>query len=75
MFVANTYLKILPDTKWYQWGIAFWLLILILHFVKVFVTDQFMGKEWEREEINKLVIDSVYLIGLVARPFIHPQGV
>lgn len=55
MFVANNYLNVLPSTKWYQWAIAFWLFILILHFVKVYITDQFMGKEWEREEINKLV--------------------
>jgi len=55
MFVANSYLNVGATTKWYPWAIAVWLFILILHFVKVYITDQFMGKEWEREEINKLV--------------------
>src|SRR6476659_9612797 len=55
MFVANTYLHVAPNTKWYRWAIVFWLFILILHFVKIYITDRFMGKEWEREEINKLV--------------------
>ena len=55
MFIANTYLNVAPDTKWYLWTIATWSFLLILHFVKVFITDLFMGKEWERAQINKLV--------------------
>jgi hypothetical protein len=55
IFITNTYLNVDPIIKWYPWAIAFWLLILILHFIKVYITDRFMGTEWERQEIDKLV--------------------
>ena len=42
-------------TEWYLWIITAWLFLFILHFIKVFITDRFMNKDWEREQIDRLV--------------------
>ncbi|MFT6748252.1 MAG: phosphotransferase system glucose/maltose/N-acetylglucosamine-specific IIC component [Flavobacterium sp.] len=55
IFVANKWMNIGEPTNWYIWAITGWLFIFILHFIKVFITDSFMNKKWEREQINRLV--------------------
>jgi len=42
--------------NWFVWAIVLWLFFLILHFVNVFVTNKFMGKDWERKQTDKLVL-------------------
>ncbi|WP_348799731.1 2TM domain-containing protein [Flavobacterium adhaerens] len=37
------------------WAITIWLFLFILHFIKVFITDRFMNKSWERDQIDRLV--------------------
>ena len=32
-----------------------WFFLFILHFIKVFITDRFMNKNWERDQIDRLV--------------------
>jgi hypothetical protein len=44
-FVAN----------WYLYIITVWLFLFTLHFIKIFITDRFMNKNWEREQIDRLV--------------------
>ncbi|HZH69724.1 MAG TPA: 2TM domain-containing protein [Flavobacteriaceae bacterium] len=41
--------------NWSYWTILAWAFLFILHFVNVFITKRFMNKQWEREEIDKLV--------------------
>lgn len=41
--------------NWSYWMILAWAFLFILHFVNVFITKRFMNKQWEREEIDKLV--------------------
>jgi membrane protein YdbS with pleckstrin-like domain len=41
--------------NWSYWLILAWAFLFILHFVNVFITKRFMNKQWEREEIDKLV--------------------
>ena len=41
--------------EWFKYAVAAWLLLWILHFVNVFVTNRFFGKEWERVETEKLI--------------------
>ena len=38
-----------------MWIITTWFFIFILHFIKVYVTDSFMNKNWERTQIDKLI--------------------
>ncbi|WP_298368457.1 2TM domain-containing protein [uncultured Lutibacter sp.] len=49
--VGETYFE-----NWFVWAIVFWLFLWILHFVNVFVTNKFMGKDWERQQTEKLVL-------------------
>ncbi|MDD5148988.1 MAG: 2TM domain-containing protein [Flavobacterium sp.] len=42
-------------TNWAIWVITVWTFLFILHFIKVFITDRFMNKNWEREQIDRLV--------------------
>ena len=55
LFITNKLIKIGAPTNWYIWVVTAWLFIFILHFIKVFITDSFMNKNWEREQINRLV--------------------
>lgn len=40
---------------WYIIGLTIWGFLFVLHFIKVFITDRFMNKDWEREQIDRLV--------------------
>lgn len=53
--VANKLLGVMPETHWSLWAITIWAFIFVLHFIRVFITDSFMNKKWEREQIDKLI--------------------
>ncbi|KGO88322.1 2TM domain-containing protein [Flavobacterium suncheonense] len=56
MITANKLLNVKPETDWYKWGIAVWGFVFVLHFIRVFITDSFMNKKWERAQIDKLIL-------------------
>lgn len=43
------------NIHWCIWGITLWAFFFVLHFIKVFITDRFMNKNWERDQIERLV--------------------
>ena len=55
LFMANVVLKYGAPNLWYIWVCAVWVFIFMLHFIKVFITDRFMNKDWEREQIDRLI--------------------
>jgi hypothetical protein len=55
MFLINKVMNVGEPENWYIWAILAWAFVLILHFIKVFITDSFMNKNWERHQIDKLV--------------------
>lgn len=55
LFIANKWIGIGEPNNWYIWFITIWLFLFILHFIKVFITDSFMNKKWEQEQINRLM--------------------
>lgn len=55
LFVAHNFFDFSSNTNWHIWLITFWFFIFILHFIKVYITDRFMNKNWEREQIDRLV--------------------
>jgi hypothetical protein len=55
LFVAHNFLDSTVVSDWYLWVITIWLFLFILHFIKIFITDRFMNKDWEREQIDRLV--------------------
>ena len=40
---------------WFLWGMLLWGFFLLLHVINVFVTNRFMGREWERTQREKLL--------------------
>ena len=60
LIVANTVLGIGKDTKffginWFVFAIMAWLFFFLYHLFSVFVTSKFMGKDWEEQQLAKLV--------------------
>jgi phosphotransferase system glucose/maltose/N-acetylglucosamine-specific IIC component len=55
LFIINKWLDVRPDINWYLWAITGWAFIFVLHFIKVFVSESFINKKWEQEQIAKLV--------------------
>ena len=55
LFIVNRWLHVYEQYDWYLWIVTGWGFIFILHFIKVFVTESFINKTWEREQIEKLV--------------------
>lgn len=55
MFIANHFLVFGTALNWAIWVVTIWIFLFILHFIKVFITDRFMNKNWERDQIDKLV--------------------
>lgn len=55
LFLANHFLVFGFEFNWSIWVISIWAFLFILHFIKVFITDRFMNKNWEREQISRLV--------------------
>lgn len=55
LFLAERFFEMQPFKGWYLWTVTIWFFLFILHFIKVYITDRFMNKAWEREQINRLV--------------------
>jgi len=56
LIILNTFFKVGSEYgDWFKYAVAAWLLIWIFHFVNVFITNRFFGKEWERLETEKLI--------------------
>ena len=55
MYIINKWLGLGEPNNWFLWVSTIWLFIVVLNFIKVFITDRFMNKNWEREQIDKLV--------------------
>lgn len=61
IIIANTVLGIGKDFKimeidWFVFAILVWLFLLLYHVFNVFITHKFMGKKWEKEQLDKLII-------------------
>ena len=56
LIILNKLLLIGEQYDWFVWAIIVWLFLFILHFINVFITHKFMGKEWLRKQTEKLVL-------------------
>jgi len=41
--------------NWFVWAILLWTFFFLIHVINVFVTNAFMGKEWEQKQLDTLV--------------------
>lgn len=55
LILINKILKYGEQYDWFVWGITFWAFLFIIHLFNVFITHRFMGKDWERQQREKLV--------------------
>lgn len=55
LFIINKWIGVNKEANWYIWLVTLWFFLFVLHFIKVFITDSFMNKKWEAEQINRLV--------------------
>ena len=60
LVLTNVVLGIRKDFKileldWFVIVILVWLFIFLYHLFNVFVINKFMGKEWEQQQLNKLI--------------------
>jgi hypothetical protein len=56
LIIANKWLGLYPDKTWWTWAVTVWFFLFILHVIKVFVINNFMNKNWEREQVDKLML-------------------
>ena len=42
-------------TDWFVWAILLWLFLLLIHAINVFFVNKLMGKEWENQQMERLV--------------------
>lgn len=55
LVLINKILKYGEEYDWFVWAITFWAFLFALHIFNVFVTQRFMGRDWERRQREKLV--------------------
>lgn len=55
LFITNYFFAIGMPTDTSIWIVTIWLFFFILHFIKVFITDRFMNKHWEIDQIDRLM--------------------
>ncbi len=55
LILLNKILKYGEEYDWFLWAIIFWAFLFVIHAFNVFVTQKFMGKDWERNQREKLV--------------------
>lgn len=55
LFVTSQFFKVFEDYNWFPWLVTLWVFLFLWHFIKVYITDRFMNKDWEREQIDKLI--------------------
>ena len=41
--------------NWFVWAILLWTFFFLIHVINVFFTSNFMGREWEQQQMEKLV--------------------
>ncbi|MEZ2415285.1 2TM domain-containing protein [Muriicola sp. E247] len=56
LVLMNKVFKYGEAYDWAYWAIGFWSLLLLVHLVNVFILSTFMGRDWEREQREKLVL-------------------
>jgi len=78
LILANTVLGIgenltLAGVDWFVYAILAWLFIFAYHFFSVFVTNKFMNKDWESQQLEKLVNQQQNRINALKEKFLEEE--
>ena len=79
LIIANTILGIgkeftIAGINWFVYAILAWLFLFIYHFVNVFITNKFMGKAWEKQQLDKLVNQQQQRIEKLKKSFLKEEA-
>lgn len=60
LIVLNVVIGYREDLKplgydWFVWAVLLWTFIFLIHLLNVLVIDSFMGKQWEQQQLERLV--------------------
>lgn len=55
LLIFNKVLGYYPDYNWSLWTMTGWAFLVCIHAINVFIINKFIGKDWEREQREKLV--------------------
>lgn len=55
LFLIDKIYDVEPFEGSYLWAVTLWFFLFILHFIKVYITERFMNKNWEQNQIDRLV--------------------
>ena len=55
LVLINKIFKYGEAYDWFVWAILLWGFLFVVHAFNVFVTQKFMGQEWERKQREQLV--------------------
>lgn len=78
LIIANTILGIGKDftiagINWFVYAILAWLFLFLYHFINVFITNKFMGKDWEKIQLDKLVSQQEERIEALKKDFLKEE--
>lgn len=78
LILANTVLGIAKDftiagIDWFVYAILAWLFLFAYHFFNVFITNKFMGKDWEKQQLDKLVNQQQHRIEKLKQNFLKEE--
>ncbi|WP_299106788.1 dihydrofolate reductase [uncultured Winogradskyella sp.] len=78
LILSNTVLGIGENFKiagvdWFVYAILAWLFLFIYHFISVFITNKFMGKNWEKQQLDKLVSQQQVRIDKLKENFLKEE--
>lgn len=57
LIILNPILGIGKDffiKDWFVWAILLWIFFFLIHALNVFIFNRFMGKDWEKKQLEKL---------------------
>lgn len=53
--ITNKFLNVFQAIDWYLWITVIWIFLFVLHFINVNIINRFMNKNWERNQIDRLI--------------------
>ncbi|MBT8282701.1 MAG: 2TM domain-containing protein [Muriicola sp.] len=56
LVIINKVFKYGETYDWAYWIIGIWSMLFLVHLVNVFILNPFMGRDWERMQREKLVL-------------------
>jgi dihydrofolate reductase len=60
-------------TKWFVWAVFLWLFAFLFHAIDVYVTNKYMGKEWEAKQLETLVAQQEERIATLKQKFLDQE--